>query len=580
MTAQDVSPSRYADVINDMCANPAQDPDSRLGIGDVHDRLDELAKADPQDAALQALADACAYDVIDEGSESPLAYGCYAPMFVRSKDDRVSAYPTPLESVTTEVLDMWRDCASDESLHPLVRSRLADLLWVRRHDQQRRWFKVAVESYVDLASTEVEVLDRECGLRRAVAICKESNHRTLMSGPQEALRQLARESLDTADDEYGIVARAIETLVASGHRCSDLIEDAIAKFDGSPWEMAELREIAISASHSDDDKTRLQLEQIRAFTDAAAQSDGLLRLSHLEEARSIARQEGLADQEQQIASMIEQTNLDDAWQTSEVSIEVDMDEVRSYVDAVVRDDGLPAVLQRFGFTIPTGDPEETKASLAQEANEHPLQFLFTLISVGPDNSVTRIPSGHPMRGDFELGRHDAQMIDFFATLRGKLTLDAIEERYGPDAQALTEHFSCGAITEGLASRIAVSYEHWKNTDYVSAVSVLVLTLEGAVRRICRQAGINTTETTRTSAGEVPIGQVRSLGSLIADLRDVFGPTRARYLQAALVDRWSLNLRNSLAHVLSEELTEAQYVVLFHIACTLRLMSEALMHETA
>ena len=555
-------------------------PDLRLRIGEVHDKLQELARAEPQDPTLQALADACAYHFVAEGNESPFAYRCYAPMIVLPQDGGLVAYPTPLDRVAGEVMDAWCECAREESLHPLVRSRLADLLWTRRHDQQRRWFMVAVQSYVDLAATNVGVLEREGGLCRAVAICKESNHRHLMNGALKTLAHLARHSLDIAEDEYGVVARALQTLVDSDHPCSDLIEDAIAKYGDSPARMAGLCELAIQASQDDDEKNRLRLQQIRAYTDAAEQSNGLLRLSHLEDARSIARKTGLVDQERQIASMVEQTDLDGAWQTSEVSIEVDVDELRSYADDVVGDDDLPAALRRFGWTIPIGDPEETRAFLAEMAEEHPLRSLFPVISVGPDNATTRLPSGHPMRGDMELGQYDAQVIDFFANMYGKFTLDAIDERYGPDHQTLTECFICVAIPEGLANRIVVSYGHWKNQDYISAVSVLVLTLEGVVRRICAQAGINTTETTSARAGEIPIGQVRPLGSLITDLRGVFGPTPTRYLEASLVDRWSLNLRNSLAHVLAEKLTEAQYVVLLHIACTLRLMSEALTDDGA
>ena len=482
------------------------------------------------------------------------------------------AYPAPLGDVADDVLDIWSVCARDESLHPLVRSRLADLLWVRR---QGRRFEVAVESYVALAATEAEVLEREGGLCRAVAICKESNHRALMGGPIEALRNLARHSLDTASDQYGVVARALQALVGADHPCSDLIEDAISKYGDDPPRVAGLCEIAIQASPDDDERTSLRLQQIRAYTDAAAQCDGLRHLSHLEDARSIAREAGLVDEERQIASMIEQTELTDAWQTSEVSVEVDEEEMRAYADAVAGDDDLSTALQRFGWTIPTGDPEETRAFLTQMANEHPLQFLFPVISVGPDNTITRIPSGHPLRDDMELGKFDAQAIDFFASMRGKFALDAIDERYRPDTETLTECFTCDAIPEGLAKRIAVSYSRWQNQDHISAVSVLVLTIEGVVRRVCAQAGINTTETTRTRAGDVPLGQVRALGSLISDLQQVFGPTPARYLEAALVDRWSLNLRNSLTHVLAEKLTEPQYVVLFHIACMLRLMSTAL-----
>ena len=571
-----MDPTHYSRIVNDVCADLAGEPNGRFSIGGVQQRLQDLAKVEPQDLTMRSLANACAYCLVNENNESPGAYRCFAPMAMLPQDDGgLSVYPTPLDRVEDGVLDIWGACARDEALHPLVRSRLADLLWTRRHDPRRQWFRVAIQSYVELATTDAEVTEREGGLRRAVVICRESNHEDLLGAPLDALRQVARHSLDTSEDLYGVVGRALETLVANEQPCSDLIEAALAKHGDSPQRAAGLCQIAIDASPDEDEKSRLRLEQIRVFTDAAAGSGGLKRLSHLEDARLIARKAGLADQERKIALMEEQTDLDDVWETSEISSEVDGEEVRAYVNAVVGDDDLSAALQRFGWSIPIGDPEESKAFLGEIAREHPLQSLIGLINVGPDNSVTRIPSGHPMRDDVELGRYDAQAIEFFASLNGRLALEAIDERYGPDRLTLIECFACVAIPAGLADRIAVSYGHWNARDFVSAVSVLVLTLEGVVRRICRQAGINTTETARPRGGDLPIGQVRPLAPLIADLRAVFGVTPTRYLEAALVDRWSLNLRNSLAHVLAEEMTESQYVALFHIACMLRLMSEAL-----
>ena len=131
---------------------------------------------------------------------------------------------------------------------------LADLLWTRRHDGKGRWFIVAVESYLGLATTSAEILGRVSGLCRAVAICKESNHRSLMSGPLEALRHLARESLDAGRDEYGVVARALQSLADNDYPCSDLIEDSIAKYSDDPFRASQLLEIAARASQDDNEK--------------------------------------------------------------------------------------------------------------------------------------------------------------------------------------------------------------------------------------------------------------------------------------------------------------------------------------
>ena len=53
-----MSTSNYTQIVNAICDDLTEEPDRRLRIGNVHDRLQELAKAEP-DPTLQALSDAC-----------------------------------------------------------------------------------------------------------------------------------------------------------------------------------------------------------------------------------------------------------------------------------------------------------------------------------------------------------------------------------------------------------------------------------------------------------------------------------------------------------------------------------------
>ena len=575
MMSQTSSAGRYSQIVNRICTDLAVNSDWRFNINSVHRRLHELATEQPEDATLRALAVACAYRMQREGQASAPTRGPFAPMVELFGEYDGQVNPTPLDVVGEDVLDIWCGCAVDESLHPLVRSRLADLLWARRRGTPHPWFRVAVDAYSGLASTEVWIVERCGGLERAIAICKESNHRDLLSGPLDALRELIRRSLATSDGQYGVVAHALQKLADNDHPCSDLLTDAITKYGDNPFRMVDLCKIAIRATQDEDEKRCLRIQQVNAHTDAAGQSSGLPRISHLMDARAITHVAGLVDEERQIAAMIEQTDLADAWQTSEYSVEFDVDELRSYADAVVCGDNLSDALLRFGWSIPINDPEQTRTFLKEMADEFPLSSLSAVIVVGPENSATQIPCGHALRDKVELGQYEAQVINVFASIQGKFALDAIDETYQPDATSLVDCFTCAAVSPHIANRIAVSYEHWKNGDSISAVSVIILTLEPIVRRVCQQVGIKTTEVRVPRTGELPVGEVRTLGPLIKELEAVFGVVPTRYLEAALVDRWSLNLRNSLDHGFIEELTEAQYITLFHIACVLRLMSTAL-----
>ena len=77
-----------------------------------------------------------------------------------------------------------------------------------------------------------------------------------------------------------------------------------------------------------------------------------------------------------------------------------------------------------------------------------------------------------------------------------------------------------------------------------------------------------------SSGKLPTGGVRALRPLLDELGARLPPAMTRYLIAVLVDTYALNLRNRLAHGLVDELDEALYVVLFHAACVLAAVSEA------
>ena len=102
----------------------------------------------------------------------------------------------------------WQLCAADDALHSLVRARLADLLWVRKASQPPLWHRIAVDNYRAAASDpQLEIVDREEGLRRAVQIATESNQS--IDDALTALAGLAGEALAAPGQRPGVVIRVI-----------------------------------------------------------------------------------------------------------------------------------------------------------------------------------------------------------------------------------------------------------------------------------------------------------------------------------------------------------------------------------
>ena len=475
----------YREVINEVCRELTESSDGRFGIDDVHEGLNDRAKANQDDRVLRALGDACAYQFAPNcqgGGEDRfgLSLGPYSPKYIVPE---LGVSPMPIGSVADEVLDIWREHAADGSLHPLVRARLADLLWVRKHDRRRRWFEVAVDSFLELADIEaVRLWERGAGLIRACIICDESNHRGLRTRPVERLAQLVGNTLATADNQYGVVAGGLLTLVHYDHPCRDLVDDAIEQYGTNPRQRSELLAAAIRSSESDEERRDLQRERVRAYETAAEQSSGMARMIHLHKARTIASEAGLAEDAKRLSVMIEHTDMSDEYQTIESTVEIPMEAIRAAVDQGVGDEGLLPALLRFGQVEPIGDPDETRQSL--------LQSLMTQVVIGPENTISVVPSGHPQRDELAVGADDANAIQWFAnTIREVCSRRS--SRTGTDrtlrggGRLLRRDMG---VPADLATRVGVSYNHWTHGDYISAVSVIVLTLEPIIRTICRTQG--------------------------------------------------------------------------------------------
>ena len=187
-----------------MCADLARESaegDSLCFTTDrLGDRIQDVAKGSPDDLVWRALSYACNYCL---GGRGHFTFGPYSPMFVFPEGgDQYNVFPTPLDRVGPDVLEIWADYACAEELHPMPRARLADLLWVRLHGDIKTWITTAVEMNIQAgAIPEIEVSERGDMLARAVVIIKESNnqHKELQAEALTALVGLARVGLHLGD---------------------------------------------------------------------------------------------------------------------------------------------------------------------------------------------------------------------------------------------------------------------------------------------------------------------------------------------------------------------------------------------
>lgn len=544
------SASACTAAINAACAEIAASG-GLVRLHDVHDHLNKLAHASSEDAGWKHLAEACAYRLgVPVTSD---AGGPYTPDVELRDDEQWLIYPPHLETRDDDVLATWRLCAVDDDLHPLVRARLADLLWARGVARPPLWHKIAVDSYLASASDrQLEMADREAGLCRAVQIATETNQDT--ADALTALVHLAGEALAAPKQRPAVVIRSIKTLAANGYDCDPLIEVAAQAYGGDPHLRAAVASVGALVAGDPAERERHQREQIAAFETEADRAEGLRRVHFLNEAREVAVDAKLGDEARRLTALIESTDTAADWRTIGVSAEIDSAELDEWVQHVVGDDSLTAALSRFGYATPIR---------GIDASESLAVALGSLSWFDEHGGVSTYPAGDKQRAEIAAGQADAGDIDAFVHCLGSRTLRSLHERYSPDEAQITAAFSCRAVPEQLAQRIAVSYGRWAAGDYISAVAVGFPTVEALARAVCVAAGSPATIPTRDT------GNLRRLPDLLAEIAPWVGETRSRYLRSALTNRFSLQLRHKLAHGLGAY-SEAEYVVLFHIVCLLAL----------
>ena len=583
----------HLETLQESCTELATAEDSRFTVGNVHDALHELWKENEDDDDLRALAVASGYvmnnskeyrSMLDDAEDGqPLSEGPFGPMFEfkNPEGNEGSASPPALRRLPTAMLDVWVAYAQEPALHPLLRARLADLLWTRKYEQQHRWHEIAVRSYVDLVDhPEVESLERANGVIRAVNLSRESRQTTLEQSAWDALNRFVAMLLDEDGEHYGAVARCLDHLVTHGQPCDELVDRAILRNRSYPHRHIQLWQNKAHAASSQADRKRCITEAVNILIVDANSSPGLRQLSLLRDAWALAHKEGLHELMSDLEAQIARVDVEDSFTSFETEVEVSREEIEAILQAVIGDaDTLREALIAFGRWLPIQTVEQNQQEAVALIEAAPLQHLITRMDVATVEdqiAVTDIPSSQQSGSmEIEVRRIERQQIEVSALLVGCNFLREIDKRYPLTLEALVEHFRCIWISENLARRIAKSYLHWRQGDQDSAISVIILTIEAVIRRLAGTIGITVTQIKPGSDGQ-RIGEAVTLGRLLESIADhpAFEnvPIIPRYLDSALTNRWSLNLRNLLTHSLTS-LTEAQYAVLFHIVCLLRWLAD-------
>ena len=516
-----------------------------VGIG-----LSRLWKTTGNDVLLD-LATAFMYYMRDEGGAcsslidpddgQSVSEGPYDPELTMKRpgtEDTWDVYPLPLRRVSEATLGVWALYAQDPDLHPLLVSRLADLLWLRKHPPGR-WHETAIKAFLMLAADpSTPALVRETAAVRAINLSQETNQRDSEQAACDALQGLVVSVLQTDPGNYGAVVRSLQKLAECGRDCDDLIDEAIVIHKHNPYWHAELCRIKRKDTATQPARRKCLQEALAVIVADADATPGLRQLVQLTDARKLALAENMPVEARELADKIARVNLDDDWVVTETTVSVPQERIDEALHAVVGDAAtLDEALAAFGSHIPIS-PVEDNQTMARDLDAVSLQHLMrrvTVAEVGSQNAVTEDPTlgGYP---DYqaEVGQLERAEIEWFALFVGVPFLKKIDELHNPTVNDLTACFRCAHIPEELAARVAKSYIHWRNSDFDSAVSVLVLTVEPVIRGLADARDVTLTKTKDTKSCN---SEAVTLGGLLSRIAEhpafLSDPLAPIYLKSVL-----------------------------------------------
>jgi hypothetical protein len=534
-----------------------------------------LRKAIPEDEQerYEPFRIALGYDLIERGSDRRDRAGGHFGSMIATAGWQ---FPPPLDELATDIKSQW-DEAIDDLPNPVWGARLGDLLWTTKTTPKAyRRAQRAVSDYLTLSRQELwGPMERVRCATRALELTWELNDPKRRVTAAACILALVDEDLASDSGGPGVTLRLIESLRDPGaditsDQLAELLDRASERYGNDPWIAESIDDVR--AEIRPEEQAVVREAQVRRWRDRARDADGLLKAMWLERALDIARRHGLselADELRVELQGLEPDDLDLKEFTAEVSIPTA--EIDAFIQGLVGDDDIDHALSRLGsYPPPGGSREQLRTDVGKLMADHPIQFLFTQVVIGPDAATTIFRADDEAKTlRLALGRQRAQ----YATFWGHFTADALTEmgeRYGPlPPERLTTVFLTPLVDVEIAERLSRALQLFWDGYYDECALVVLPRIEAVIRNLARNLGIPIVH--EPYAGR-DIGGLSTLGVLLADLEGAFqDDTWRAYLQDLLIDPLSMNLRNELLHGLRARASRSEAALLLHVICWLRLV---------
>ena len=476
---------------------------------------------------------------------------------------RKHPHPAMPRDLPDEIADLWRELGRDESLHPALQARMADLMWARKDRTPGiRWFEVAVDTNIRLSQRDDwHILDRCMGLRRAVTVAAETHREDLMDRCESAAQRTIRSSLAQGDGQFGIVHPLLAALVGHERDIGDLLDEAIDVYRADPENHNSLLDLMASARP--DESADVAQRQIGAFEQRAMSESGFRQLHFLRRAVDVAHEHDDQEAVARLLAKIERADLSADLHSATVEEDIEAADVDAFAQQFAVGGGLVAELAAWSSCCPLEEESEARAGAQAMIDQYLHLQLVTQVVYDEHGTVREIHPGTEEQLKYVMHQNDSVQLQMFGGLWGRESLRSIIERNADELDDFESLVQRPWIDSDQASRTSAALLRWQcgKLDQ-NDVRLLTLCIEPIIRSLLKIIGIRTTQLApRGKSGNI---EPLALGGMLSAWQDL-PPRWGRYLRLALLDTDALRIRNSIGHGTDSEMNSAEaFVVVFHI----------------
>lgn len=566
-------------------------------VQDESEIYDQLRKAqavvqstEPNDA-LQAELIAFAFAVYDIDDDSSSSGHFQSLMSGTDSEGKAHHFPDR-DHVPPDFISYWQS-RSQETQHPVLRARYADLVWDLGRATTGKPPEVtaaltAIDGYLDAIERHLTQpgygLEQKIGRALALALQIKNPERiarakaTILALDQEAgdgtapgaaglaydllLPDTSRVGLRT-DEEQAVIERQEKLLAASAAMASTATKEQPAG-NADPF---LVERVAQRLAHyyrkrgRTDDYRRVLMIYVAVFADMAKSASGLVASTWLERVHAVLRSFGLTQEADEVAVLLRSTAQRSASEMKTIShtMEIKREDLEKLAAALLTGPLDERCARLAAHFLPRR--EKVEGQVKELARSFPLQFLIPKAIVDRDGrTVARVGS---IEADLE-----GQVVHRIAQNLGlesiffHFVLQKLQE--GTDVPALLQVLRQSPLFEErvesvLRTGIAAHY----SGDFVTSLHLLTPQIERALRRLLELSGISTYRPGRHGGFKL-----KTLDEILREpaIEQVLGTDFTLYARVLLTDHRGLNVRNALAHgvLTADQMTSALGDRIIHV----------------